>query len=56
MKKPTPREPRHDSSRWECIRYALGSNARSARLCVILMVMTGGTVAGPITYLILHIR
>ena len=52
----TPREPRHGSSRWSVIRYALGSNARTARLCVIWVVVTGGPVAGPITYWILHIR
>jgi hypothetical protein len=41
------REPRHGSSRWEVVRYALGSNARTARLCVIWVVVTGGPVAGP---------
>ena len=46
MRLPTPREPRHGSSRWEVIRYALGSNARTARLCVIWVVVTGGPVAG----------
>jgi hypothetical protein len=56
MRLPTPREPRHGSSRWSVIRYALGSNARTARLCVLWMVMAGGPVAGPITYWILHIR
>jgi hypothetical protein len=56
LRLPTPREPRHGSSRWEVIRYALGSNARTARLCVLWVVVTGGPVAGPITYWILHIR
>ena len=51
-----PREPRHGSSRWEVIRYALGSNARTARLCVLWVVVAGGPAAGPITYWILHIR
>jgi hypothetical protein len=56
MRLPPPREPRPGSSRWEVIRYALGSNARTARLCVLWVVVTGGPVAGPITYWILHIR
>ena len=48
MRLPTPREPRHGSSRWEVIRYALGSNARTARLCVLCVVVTGGPVnSGP---------
>jgi hypothetical protein len=55
MRLPTPREQRHGSSRWDVIRYALGSNARTARLCVILVV-TGGPVAGPVIYWILHVR
>jgi hypothetical protein len=56
LRLPTPREPRHGSSRWEVIRYALGSNARTARLCVLWVVLTGGPVSGPITYWIVHIR
>ena len=34
------------SARWEVIRYALDSNARTARLCLIWVVMTGGPAAG----------
>lgn len=56
MRLPTPPEPRHGSSRWDVIRYALGSNACTARLCVIWVVVTGGPIAGPIIYWILHIR
>jgi hypothetical protein len=56
MRLPTPREPRHGSSRWEVIRYALGSNARTARFCMIWVVVTGGPAGGAITYWILHIR
>jgi hypothetical protein len=56
MRLPTPREPRHGSSRWEVIRYALGSNARTARFCVIWVVVTGGPAGTAITYWILHIR
>jgi hypothetical protein len=49
--------PRSDGRyRWEVIRYALRSNARTARLCVLWVVVTGGPVAGTITYWILHIR
>ena len=29
---------------WETIRYALDSNARTARLCVILLVMSAAAV------------
>jgi hypothetical protein len=52
----TPREPRHGSSRWSVIRYALGSNGRTARFCIIWVVMTGGPVTAVVTELILHIR
>jgi DDE superfamily endonuclease len=42
MRVPTPREPRQGSSRRATVRYALGSNARTARFCLIWLVMTGG--------------
>lgn len=42
MRLPTPREPRQGSSRWETVRYALTSNALTARFCLIWLVMTGG--------------
>jgi hypothetical protein len=38
------REPRNSGGRWETIRYALDSNARTFRLCLILLV----TIACPI--------
>lgn len=49
------REPRHDSSRWATIQYALGSNGRTARLCVIWLVMSGVPVPAVIE-LLHHIR
>jgi hypothetical protein len=30
--------PRHDAGRWETIHYALDSNTRTFRLCLILFV------------------
>jgi hypothetical protein len=53
MRLPTPREPRHGGSRWEVIRYALTSNALTARFCVIWVVVTAGPA---IAYWISHIR
>ena len=55
MNVPSPREPSHGDSRWATIRYALTSNARTARLCLILLVMTG--VPGVLLAVVLpHIR
>jgi len=36
---PARPSPRHDCGRWEAIRYALDSNARTFRLCLILLVV-----------------
>src|SRR5207237_541025 len=47
-----PREPSHGDSRWATVRYALSSNARTARLCLILLVMTG--VPGVLLAVVLH--
>jgi hypothetical protein len=55
MSVPAPRQPRHESTRWEIIRYAMGSNARTARLCLIWLVMTGGPITA-IAELLSHIR
>jgi hypothetical protein len=44
MSVPAPREPRHDG-RWETIRYALDSNARTLRLCLIWLVVIAAPVA-----------
>jgi hypothetical protein len=38
MSAPASRQPRH-GGRWETIHYALDSNARTFRLCLILVVM-----------------
>jgi hypothetical protein len=38
MSVPVQREPRHAGGRWETIRYALDDNARTFRLCLILIV------------------
>jgi hypothetical protein len=37
MRVPASREPRH-GGRWETIRYALDTNPRTFRLCLILSV------------------
>ena len=48
MSLPAPREPRHDSGRWETIRYALDSNARTLRLCLIWLVAIASPVAAAV--------
>ena len=55
MNVPVTREPRQVSSRWATVRYALGSNARTARFGVIWLVMTGGTSV-VLAELLRHIR
>jgi hypothetical protein len=42
MKVPTPTPSRH-VGRWETIRYALDSNARTIRLCLIWIVVIGSS-------------
>jgi hypothetical protein len=44
MSVPAPREPRHDSGRWDVILSALDSWPRALRLCLILLV----TIAAPV--------
>lgn len=57
MSVPTRQEPRHPSTRWEIVRYALTSNARTFRLCLIWLVMIGAPVAGTaLAELVRHIR
>ena len=34
------RDPSHAGCRWDAIRYALDSNARTVRLCLIVLVAT----------------
>ena len=55
MSVPAPRVPRH-GCRWETIRYALDSNARTLRLCLILLVVTmaSSAVAALVAELIRH--
>lgn len=43
MNLPTLQEPRH-GGRWETIRYALDSNARTLRLCLICLVLSAPIV------------
>ena len=43
MRVPTEEQPSHDG-RWETIRYALDSNARTIRLCLIWVVLTTSTI------------
>jgi hypothetical protein len=52
---PALRRPRRDIGRWETIRYALDSNARTFRLCLILLVTTvSPVVAAVVAVLIRH--
>ncbi len=54
MSLPAPHEPRH-GGRWETIRYALDSNARTLRFCLIwLVLVVTPSVAAVIAYLIHH--
>lgn len=55
MSVPAPRQPSHGSTRWEVVRDALGSNAKTARLCLLWLVMTGTPVTA-LAELIRHIR
>lgn len=55
MSVPARREPRHDGGRWETIRYALDSNARTFRLCLIcLVVVAAPAAAAALAELIRH--
>lgn len=44
MRVPTSPQPHHHAGRWETIRYALDSNARTIRLCLIWFVVIGSPV------------
>ena len=46
MSVPGQRKLGHGQTRWEVVRYALGSNARTFRLCLIFLVMAIGPVVG----------
>jgi len=50
---PAPPEPR--TGRWETIRYALDSNARTFRLCLIRLA-SGVPVCGAAIELLKHVR
>lgn len=55
MSLPGPQEPRH-GGRWETIRYALDSNARTLRFCLIwLVLIVAPAVTAAIAYLIHHV-
>lgn len=55
MSVPTPPEPHHDGGQWETIRYALDSNARTFRLCLIcLVVIAAPAAAAAVAELIRH--
>ena len=45
MSVPAPREP-HQGGRWETIRYALDTNPRTFRLCLILLVAAAAPCLG----------
>ena len=53
MSVPAPRRPRHDA-RWETIRYALDSNARMLRLCLILLVTSLAPAAAAVVAVLIH--
>jgi hypothetical protein len=55
MRVPAPQQPRRESTRWEVVRDALGSNAKTARLCLIWLVMTGAPVTA-LAELVRHVR
>lgn len=55
MTVPASKEPRDSDGRWETIRYALDSNARTLRYCLISLVPTGGLVTA-LVEVIRHIR
>jgi hypothetical protein len=60
MSVPREREPSHESESWATVaRDAIDSNKRTARLCVIWIVMRGGPVAGvgvALAELLRHLR
>jgi hypothetical protein len=47
MSVPTSTPPRH-AGRWETIRYALDSNARTIRLCCIMLIGSSAVVAAAV--------
>jgi hypothetical protein len=53
MTLPEPQEPR-DGGRWATIRYALDSNERTIRLCVICVVLIAAPVAVAVIMLLIR--
>jgi len=53
MSLPARREPRRASTKWDAIHYALDSNARTFRLCLILLV--AGVALSVIPVLLQHL-
>jgi hypothetical protein len=53
MSVPAPREPRN-GERWETIKYAIDSNPRTLRLCLIFVAIASPAVATVITMLMRH--
>ncbi len=60
MSVPGGREPRHGTASWATVaRDAIDSNQRTARLCLIWIVMRGGPVVGvgvALMELLSHVR
>ena len=54
MSVPAPRRPGHPGGRWETIRYALDSNARTFRLCLVLLVAAVPRVAAAAAAVLIH--
>lgn len=54
MSVPALRDPRRGGGRWETIRYALDSNARTFRLCLILLVAAVSPVAAAVAAVMIH--
>jgi hypothetical protein len=49
-----PREPSRANGRWETIHYALDSNARTFRLCLILLVTAIFPVLAAVAVALIH--
>ena len=54
MSVPARRRSSHVGGRWETIRYALDSNARTFRLCLIFLVTIASPVAAAVAALLIH--
>jgi hypothetical protein len=56
MSLPAPRDPSHDGGKWETILYALDSNARTLRLCLIwAVVIVSPLLVTVVTLLLRHV-